>query len=60
VAFLFVSTPAAAGRFVLETALLVERLLARRKHELLAAIAAFQYSVFFRHEASVTPSPVGK
>src|SRR5437773_4150111 len=58
VALLFVSTPAAAGRFVLETALLVKRLLARCKDELFATVATFQYSVFFGHETSVTPSPV--
>jgi hypothetical protein len=43
---------------VLEPTLTVERLLSRREHELLAAIAAFDYLVDIRHGASETLSPL--
>lgn len=40
------------GGLVLESTFAVERLLSRREHEFLAAIAAFDYLVYIGHEAS--------
>src|SRR5690349_7621313 len=55
---LLVAATATTGGLVLESTFAVERLLSRREHEFLAAVAAFDSLVDISHEASGTLSPL--
>src|SRR5438874_12125823 len=56
-ALLLVPATAATSRLMLKTTLLVERLLPRRKHELLPTVPALDRLVTLHHEASRAVSP---
>src|SRR6185436_8047073 len=57
---LLVAAAPAAGRFVLEPALLIEGLLSQGEHELFATVATLDYLFSVSHGASETPSPAKK